>query len=440
MTGLLSMRCEKGAIPSSTMRSCAKTPSSLSRMLFAAILLQCANVIAPAQTDPQDLRIDDETYRTLVERMQPPSIPDLEIDPIQSAMERKDWGKARSLINELLERPISEFPTEFYGYRLKASAHYLKYRLILENGGSYIAAFREQIAAIRNGSPDAAEEVSLHFLQGDDPRVRPAAGSLSEKEFEELLRAGAELGDEFSEAALGIARVADAVPADERLYWALLTIVRDKTKQPREKRAMLDGLIGRMGSQAVSDLLKKYSIVGGSLPASDIGLPSRGLIETLFVEGDLRGTYGRAKATVIPSGMKAPLAPTVRENFDFYSRIVPEVGFGDAYILVPLSGTPPQSRMILAEKAKIISELEPGDRVFVSCGPLAHVTILYRRDRNSRKLLFVDPLYEFWVPSVNTCVSKFDLVEDRNRRFLTAIGEEDVAEMLQAVITVRDAR
>ncbi len=108
-------------------------------------------------------------------------------------------------------------------------------------------------------------------------------------------------------------------------------------------------------------------------------------------------------------------------------------------MLVPEAGNSSQTRVIFAERSKIIAALTPGDRVFVSCGAFAHVTLLYRRDRESKKLLFIDPLYEFWNPTINSCVSKFELLPDKNRRYLSSVSEDDIAEMLQAVITVRNA-
>ena len=80
----------------------------------------------------------------------------------------------------------------------------------------------------------------------------------------------------------------------------------------------------------------------------------------------------------------------------------------------------------------------PDDRVFVDCGPLAHVSILYKRDRERRMLYFIDPQYEFW--QHNSCVTHFELIEDIHKRYLSALSESDIADMLQAVITIRDAR
>ena len=86
-----------------------------------------------------------------------------------------------------------------------------------------------------------------------------------------------------------------------------------------------------------------------------------------------------------------------------------------------------------------MAELKPGDRVFVNCGGLAHVTILYRRSAETGELLFLDPLHQFWQPSHNSCVTNYQLKHERANRYLTAVKEADVEEMLQAAFTFRRA-
>ena len=86
-----------------------------------------------------------------------------------------------------------------------------------------------------------------------------------------------------------------------------------------------------------------------------------------------------------------------------------------------------------------MAELNPGDRVFVNCGGLAHVAVLYRRSTETGELLFLDPLHQFWQPSHNSCVTSYQLKHERANRYLTVVKEAEVEEMLQAAFTFRRA-
>jgi hypothetical protein len=87
-----------------------------------------------------------------------------------------------------------------------------------------------------------------------------------------------------------------------------------------------------------------------------------------------------------------------------------------------------------------LAELIPGDRVFVGCGPLSHVAFFFRRDETKKRLLFLDPNYEFWQPTHNSCVTSFEFVEDKHNRYLSSVPEDDVESMIEAVITLRGTR
>jgi hypothetical protein len=74
----------------------------------------------------------------------------------------------------------------------------------------------------------------------------------------------------------------------------------------------------------------------------------------------------------------------------------------------------------------------------VRCGPLGHTAIVYKIDRAKQLVYFTDPLYEFWLPSHNACIRRFDLVPSEDGRFLAAVPTEEVMSVLQALVTFRD--
>jgi hypothetical protein len=416
--------------------SASRTRTWAATLTILATLFVCSTLTSNAQET--DTRINDQKLAALVKLLTPKPISDPLIAPIDDALERRDFSRAESLCDELIEKPIAEFSTPYYGFRVKASAHYFKYHLALQSGQPE-AAFDSQVAAIKNGSLDALNEFSENFLLRDR-QTQMGARRLSAADLEEVFRTGADFGDPFATAAIGLLGVIPSVSPEERSYLTLLTIVRDKAKSLAERSKLFDSNVAAIGQERAERIVERFSSVGGILVQSSIGLPARALFETMGVDGDLRGTNGLARATNVPPGQKPEQSMTIREGFDVYSRLIPENRGGEAYLLVPGAMSSTASRIITAGTEKIISELQPGDRVFVTCGAFSHVAVLYRRDRVSQKLLFTDPLYEFWIPGINSCVSSFLLVEDKHKRFLSAVSESDVSAMLQAVLTARNAK
>lgn len=230
------------------------------------------------------------------------------------------------------------------------------------------------------------------------------------------------------------------VEPKERVYWGLLAILRDRGKPLGERKEILSNAIAQLGTNTVAEVLARFSLVGYPIAPSKIGVPGRGILDSLFAESDLRGSIGGAFGNYRDLNEKAPEAPTIREQFDFYSRLVPEVSNGDVYIEVAGPSTIASPRAVSADAHNILAELIPGDRVFVGCGPLSHVAFFFRRDETKKRLLFLDPNYEFWQPTHNSCVTSFEFVEDKHNRYLSSVPEDDVELMIEAVITLRGTR
>jgi hypothetical protein len=170
-------------------------------------------------------------------------------------------------------------------------------------------------------------------------------------------------------------------------------------------------------------------------------LPGRGVITTLFVESDLRGTFGHLygyKATD-PNDYTEE-APTIGEQWIFYKKLIADIGYGDAYMMVAGSRKFDDPNIISRSTSDIMETIQPGDRVFVRCGPLSHVAMVYKLDRAGNKIYFADAAFQFWQPSHNSCVTSFSLTEHTLHRYLSSVSASEVKDILQAVITIRDSR
>lgn len=394
---------------------------------------------AVAQQSLVDTRVDDAQFESLMRKMMPAGTYSPAVKEVRSLISKGDLDGALRLCDELIAKPIDTFDNPYYGSNVKANAYNYKASIAQQTGGNPDEIIRNIIEAIKLGHVEAAEYFALNVLKRQPDFISFVQG-LSKEELAEIFKAGASLGEPFSAAAIGIANIPMDIKSDERLYWFLFAVMRDKGISRAERQKILSAAIERMTIEKVGELLSRFSLVDYPIEKSKIGLPGRGIMETLFADSDLRGSLGGAHGNKRDPADRPPIAPTVREQFDFYSRIVPEVGFGDVYLVVAGSPTLHHPRVVGAGKSAMLAELSPGDRVFLDCGPLSHVAFFFRRDNERKRLLFLDPNYEFWHPSHNSCVTSHELVEGLHKRYLSSIPEIEVAEMLSAVLTMRDKR
>lgn len=405
--------------------------------LFAAPLLQANNQPKPVQA-PADSRLSDKQLEAMVKVMSPPTTEYAELAPISEALARGEFKDAISLSTQNISARVDAYGTEFYGYHIRAASYYYRARAALQSGGQPEHVAADFLAAIRNGNRGAAEEFAKDFLQRGP--IRQYTGELQPSELLETFRIGAELGDPFSAAALGLAGLDLPIDASERNYWALFAIVRDPVIELERKYAVLASLVASIGQEAAIKSFEEFSLLGGLLPASNLGLPGRSLQTALFVDSDLRGTYGILREHSPDPKTKPPVAPTIREQFNFYSSIVPQISRADVYLLVPRKGTSDNARILYLSAPQIIEMLQPDDRVFVRCGALSHVAQVFAVDRERDEIRFADANYQFWRTSHNSCVGRFKLFEESHRKYLAVVGRSDVTSMLQAVVTIRDKR
>lgn len=403
------------------------------RVLAACLLT--ANVVH-AQPARQDYRLNDAQLEAVLKHYGdtggglPP-----EARAISDAWAAGERGRVRELADRFISAAPGTFPSEYYAGRLRADGHYHKYKLLVAQQGSPFLARKELLLAIEHGHFPAAEELVEGILTGDS-FSRDLAQSMDKSQLQSVLQTGALLGGPMSAAALGLTQLGDPMDADEKLYWMMLAIMRDKSLASGQRTQLLNSIVSRAGEAKAIDSLRKFAIAGVPFPDSG-GLPGRGIEEVLFVESDLRGSMGTAAGMTVDFQQAPPESLPIRDQFDMQSTIVPTISTSDVYLLYFAGTPPPTHRALKKSKREIMAELKPGDRVFVNCGGLAHVTILYRRNAGTGELLFLDPLHQFWQPSHNSCVTSYQLKHERANRYLTVVKEAEVEEMLQAAFTFR---
>lgn len=409
----------------------------IKKLIWALAACSLALSVGHAQPAPQDYRLNDAKLKSALEQYANSLVLPAEARSIADAWVAGELDRVRELADLFISAAPGTFPSEYYAGRLRADGHYYKYKLLVAEQGSPLLARTELLLAVENGHGPAAEEFVEGILTGD-PFSRVLAHTMKKSEVQSLLRTGALLGGPVSAAALGFTQLGDPLDEEEKLYWMLLAVMREKGIESERRTQLLSSVVASAGKAKAIASLRKYAITGVPLP--DRGeLPGRDIEDVLFVESDLRHTMGVAAGTTVDFQTAPPESLPIGDQFDILSTIVKTMWTSDVYLLY-FAGRPPTThRAIKKSKGEIMAELSPGDRVFVNCGGLAHVAVLYRRSRETGELLFLDPLHQFWQPSHNSCVTHYQLKHELANRYLTVVKEAEVEDMLQAVFTFRRA-
>jgi hypothetical protein len=409
----------------------------MKKMIWVLAACSLALSVVHAQPARQDYRLNDARLKSALEQYANSVVLPVEAQAIADAWVAGELDRVRELADLFISAAPGTFPSEYYAGRLRADGHYYKYKILVAEQGSPLLARTELLLAVENGHGPAAEEFVEGILTGD-PFSRVLAYTMKKSELQSLLRTGAMLGGPVSATALGFTQLGDPLDEEEKLYWMMLAVMREKGTESERRTQLLNSVVSSAGEAKAIASLRKYAVTG--IPFPDRGeLPGRGIEEVLFVESDLRHTMGLAAGMTVDFQTAPPESLSIGDQFDILSTIVKTMSTSDVYLLY-FEGRPPIThRTVKKSKREIMAELNPGDRVFVNCGGLAHVAVLYRRSTETGELLFLDPLHQFWQPSHNSCVTSYQLKHERANRYLTVVKEAEVEEMLQAAFTFRRA-
>jgi hypothetical protein len=127
----------------------------------------------------------------------------------------------------------------------------------------------------------------------------------------------------------------------------------------------------------------------------------------------------------------------VFQGIQAYANVAQHVA---AFLLVPGAAQCEDESIISLSRRDIVALLGPSDYAVVRCGAITHVAMVHHVDRVADRLYFADGLFQYWQPSHNSCITRFDLLPFAHGGFLAAVPIHDVEPMIQAVATLRDRR
>ena len=259
-----------------------------------------------------------------------------------------------------------------------------------------------------------------------------------------VYKTGAELADPPSALTYGTGRtqllhaeLPGDMPRGERLFWAVLGWVSDIELPRGQRKTAIDEAVHTFGADAVTRGLSQYGVAGGVTQSSIKGVPGRDIYTAFAAELNLRAEYSIGYG----AGMPPPGTPdpemSARELFDDETIMMEGAGLGRLYMFVPATVPGDNTYTRVLSRGEIISNILPDDTIIVRCGPIAHVAVVYKLNLNQDEIWLTDPLYEYWQPSHNACMSKYGLIDGPDNGYLVVVSAKEVEATLQGVITQR---
>ena len=257
---------------------------------------------------------------------------------------------------------------------------------------------------------------------GDPATARPPAGV----PVEDVLAAGVELDEvaALKAAAGGFGRYS----AREREVFAM-------RYQLRAHDSSFVAHVRQFAQAAdARDFMRAHFLVGADIPASD-DVPGRDVLATFSDESNLRSTISAGLGFALPAS-RPEHELSLREIMEVTSWLGDMSGLATAYHFVP-DEPGISARHVVLEPRRLGAVIGPGDTVNVRCGGIAHAAVVLRVDRARDEVVFADPLYEYWQPANNDCISSFSLVHYKYGYYVAALKLSEVLAILDSVQSAR---
>lgn len=402
------------------------------RRFLTACLCTAWIVIVPpavAQLSPLELLAHQEKYKTYGTSSTP------EILEIQSALEAHDFEKAIRISTVVLNQPEIASESPQFNAWIKSLAYLYRAHAIYGMNYDSSKAFPDIKKSADLGNLEAVSVLITKFLEAD-----VNANSGFEPTTDELSKYFTTAADLLLSKAL-MALADGAVPVsfsfEQRTFWKLMNLVHSSEVSNQIRKLM--GLIEAHGLASLGDVLEKEALVGRPFASRTAGVPGRDLFATIYAEHSLRFELGSSLGARATREKRAE-APTVMENFLFINTITGRRGFADMYLLVPGDPASRDNNVRTLAREGIIKEIGPSDSIWVSCGPLSHRATVFSIDLKKDELLLVDPMYEFWLPTHNSCISRLSHEHYKYGFYLPKVKVSEVVTMIDAVGTYRSAQ
>jgi hypothetical protein len=364
---------------------------------------------------------------------------DEEARAIARAEEANDFSNVVALSTKFFSKDDTEFDNLAVAHVLKALVYLARYHAQEKLGGA--ANLSDLAHAADLGNIDASQMLIAKLLDDykDDDSGRPNKTQNNIDLFV-YIKMAAELGNNNAQRLLTDVdyKFVKRLDQQEYLYWSLINIFNQLPKLSPKKLAYAIVMYNQIFGDQLGAALKRYAPGGsGIIEASKDGVPGRGLEAAFLVALTQYRMMGNDKYFFDYEKAKKPVS--IYNAFVSQRKLA--VPFIDNYLLVTKDDTTHfDDNIIHLDVNAILNHLAPGDAVYVRCGPLSHVAMLWIVDEQQRAFYFDDGLFQFWLPQYNSCVDSFELVPYKYGHYLAKVSFDDVLKMFQAAEIIRDQK
>lgn len=362
---------------------------------------------------------------------------------IERASQAGDYERARKLGNAVIE---SGGPTQFSAWQRRTIIGFAYYRRYFDRvalGDERSTALADLVTAARLGYLPAIRMIDRMLrakLDGDDPS---GTFTVSDADITDVLRTGAGQGDLGSLLLLASGKTFDnnevplVLEPGERIYWSMLFQFKLARRSGDDPRTAVEDIRKMTGQEDLESILSRYAWSYSSNPPIAT-IPGRSASVLMWADMDLKNALGTAFHILTYDGKEKPNTKDVWTFFEEYGNHIEREGLGRLFLLTPFPNAKKNPDIRTLPAAQIVRGLLPADRLFVRCGPLSHVSVVFKVELETNQLWLSDPFYRYWESANNPCSTKMRIADGPAGSALTIVDLDEVAESLVAVGTVRD--
>lgn len=383
--------------------------------VLAADALANASVLPPAESD-------------LEERLQwmvPANVRADYLPEIKKAMSAGQFAAAEKMASEVIAGPVAVANPQREAYL--HSLAYLRRAEARRALGVADAAVNSDIqSAALLGNLEAIRKLIEAWTESAGEKGVGAARTPTGVAIEEVLRVGLDL-DEVA-----------ALKAAAEGYGRYSSVEREAFSLRFQLSARDSGFIGRlrrfMKLPGASEYMRTNFLVGGEISASG-EIPGRDALATFFSESNLRSTMARGLGFALPPERPAH-EPSLRELMEMNSWLGDMSGL--TTVLHFTSAEPGISAPhVVLDPQRLSSVIMAGNTINVRCGGIAHTAVVVQVDVVRDEIILTDPLYEFWKPENNACITSFSLKHYKYGYHVTVLKLGEVLGILDSVQSFR---
>jgi len=367
-----------------------------------------------------------------------------DFEDIFSDIELRHFDEAAKKIEAVIKRTDDAFDGLPLAVRQRSMAIRLRGIVALLSAGDYVRALHDaETAADTLPDPRLLEGlINVYRVNGENGKAIPGL-SLPQERYWHWVDSGRRLWN-LSAVDEWVKRGGFS-DQDEKIYWesvqAFLSYKRTvepgniSLDPPRAEN--LDPIVEKYGEAIAARAIARYGLTGGAFASTLDGLPGRDVRTAMVTEGLLTTAYQLSPFQIEDAAATGEMpVETIADTFAEWRQAAAE--YPAMAFLVSTAPTGGDRQKIQTTRAAMIAEVRPGDAVFLRCGPLSHVAVVYVIDKIRGRIELIDGFYQFFRPTHNECVSQYSFVDQGLGRFSTRVEFDEFGAMLQALFTIRD--